>query len=169
MAKRTAAKIKKQLERRFGKLAAGMETYYHHLDFRLFDDFGDDEFAFVMEKVKGVNMLDLNETDITNESIKLLTRLESVKELRIKQCRNLDNGCIEYLDQLTDLIFLHLKSTDITIDGLLKLTGLPHLKELMFSADDMEGIEEKMLQLKAILPECNFTVNSRPYFFDEHE
>jgi len=160
-------KAEKELKRRYGKLAESMEPYYHQLDLRPFDDLDDDAFAYIMTKVKGVNMLDLNETEITNESIKLLTRLEYVNELRAKQCRNLDNGCIADLNKLTNLVFLHLKSTAITIDGLLQLNNLPNLKELMFSADDVEIIKEKMLQLKALLPGCAFTVNSKPWIFDD--
>lgn len=110
-------------------------------------------------------MLDLNETEITNESIKLLTRLEYVKELRAKECRHLDNDCIDDLNKLNDLVFLHVKATAITIDGLLRLNNLPELKELMFSEEDVESIKEKMLQLKDNLPNCEFTVNSKPYSF----
>lgn len=86
MAKRTAAKLQKELKRRYGKLAESMSEYYHHLDLRPFDDFDDDAFAYIMAKVKIVNMLDFNETEITNESIKLLTQLEYVNELRGKGC-----------------------------------------------------------------------------------
>jgi len=167
MSKRSEAKNKKKLKERFGKLAESMAEYYHHLDLRPIDDLDHEAFAYIMTKVKGVNMLDLNETDITNESIKLLTNLEYVKELRMKQCRNIDNGCIEYLNKLTQLEFLHLKSTATNIDGLLKLNNLPNLKQLMFSEENVESIKEKMLQLKALLPDCEFTVNSKPWHFDE--
>jgi hypothetical protein len=165
MAKRTSTKIQMELIRRYGKLAESMSEYYHHLDLRPFDDFDDDAFAYIMEKVKGVNMLDLNETEITNESIKLLTQLEYVKELRTKECRHLDNDCIDDLNKLNNLVFLHVKATAITIDGLLRLNNLPNLKELMFSEEDVESIKEKMLQLKDNLPNCEFTVNSKPYSF----
>jgi len=157
----------KELKRRYGKLAESREPYYHQLDLRLFDDLDDDAFVYIMTNVKGVNMLDLNETEITNESIKLLTRLEYVNELRAKGCYGLDNDCVEYLNQLTALTFLHVKDTAITIDGLLKLTGLPNLKVLMFSAEDVESIKDKMLQLQKNLPGCEFTVNSKPWLFDE--
>lgn len=167
MSKRSEAKNKKKLKKRLGRLAESMDEYYHHLDLRPFDDLDDDAFAYIMTNVKGVNMLDLNETGITNESIKLLTGLKYVKELRVKACRHLDNGCIEYLNKLTELEFLHLKSTAVTINGLLKLNNLPHLKQLMFSEDDVESIKSKMLQLKANLPGCEFTVNSKPWYFDE--
>lgn len=155
-------------QRRFGNLAADdMAAYYHHLDLRPFWDLDDEGLAYLLTNVKGVDMLDLNETAITNESIKLLTKLEYVKELRLKECRQLDNGCAESLNKLTDLEFLHLKSTAVTIDGLLQLSDLSKLKELMFSTDDVESIKDKMLQLKALLPGCEFTVNSKPYYFNE--
>lgn len=157
----------KELKRRYGKLAEGMEPYYHHLDLRPLSEMDDEAFAFIMEKVKGVNMLDLNETQISNESINYLTRLEYVNELRAKGCHNLNDGCIPYLNQLRSLTFLHLKYTGITVTGLLQLTGLTNLKELMFSADEEGDITEQMLQLKQQLPGCAFVVNAKPWIFED--
>lgn len=163
MAKRNT-KNSKELVQRFGKMAAGMARYYDHIDFRLLDDFTDEEFSFLMKNVKGVNMLDLNETEITNNSIALLASLEYVKELRAKECRNLDNDCADDLNKLTSLVFLHLKNTQITIDGLLKLQHLSALKTLMFSVDDVVSIKEKLIQLKVMLPRCELVINSKPYY-----
>jgi hypothetical protein len=78
MSKKTSAKTLKMLKHRYGKLEASIEPYYHHLSFQMFDDFDDDAFAYIIAKVKGVNMLDLNETEISNNSIRMLTRLEFV-------------------------------------------------------------------------------------------
>lgn len=166
MRKNVSVKAKKELVRRFGQLAAGMSGYYNHLDFRGFDDLTDEAFFYLMENVKGVNMLDLNETAITNESIKLLANLEYVNELRAKECSNLDNNCIQALNQLISLVFLHLKSTGIDIDGLLRLNNLSNLKTLMFSATDVLAIKDKLLQLKIMLPQCELVINSKPYFFN---
>lgn len=146
-------------------MAERMEEYYHHLDFRGLDDFDDDGFAYLMEKVKGVDMLDLNETGISNESIKLLIQLEYVKEIRAKGCHGLDNDCIPYLSQIPSLEFLHLKYTGITIDGLLRLSGLPHLKILMFSDDNPENIGQKLPELKKLLPDCEIVVNGKTQYF----
>ncbi|GAB3220352.1 hypothetical protein J0A67_05710 [Algoriphagus aestuariicola] len=162
MAKRTQAKLLKKLQQRFGKLYASMEPYYHHLDFRRFDDFDDDAFAYLMEKVKGVNMLDLNETDISNESIALLPRMEYVKEIRAKSCKNLDDGCVPFLNQIKSLEFLHLRYSGVTIDGLLQLTDQAQLKTLMFSEDDPENIVEKLAQLRKLLPACELVINGQP-------
>lgn len=156
---------KKYWNRRFGGLPGNTEPYQHHLDLRRIDDLDDEGLAYVLTGVKGVTMLDLNETEITNESIKLLTGLEYVKELRVKGCR-LDDGCIPDLGKITSLELLHVKNTSVTIDGLLHLNALTHLKKVLFSAEDVEAIKEKMLQLKTMLPGCDFVINSKPYYFD---
>lgn len=166
MKNKRAAKEKKELELRFGKMAESITGYQENIDFRSMEDFNDEGFAYLMENVKGVNMLDLNETDITNDSITLLTSLEYVNELRAKECPNLDNGCVDDLNKLTSLVFLHLKNTNITIDGLLKLKNLSNLETLMFSADDVAAIKEKLLELKTMLPHCEIIINSKPYYFD---
>ena len=159
-------KEKTYWKRRFGNLADKTEPYCHHLDLRRIDDLDDEGFAYLVSNVKGINMLDLNETEITNESIKLLTSLEYVKELRLKGCENVNDDCAGHLNKITSLDFLHLKDTAVTIDGLLKLTSLTNLKKILFSADDAEAIKEKMLQLKTMLPYCDFVINSKPYYFD---
>lgn len=167
MAKRTQAKLLKKLQLRFGKLRESLEPYYHHLDFRLFEDFEDDAFAYLIEKVKGVNMLDLNETEIGNDSIALLPRLEYVKEIRAKSCKNLDDDCVPFLNQIKGLEFLHLRYTGVTIDGLLQLTEQPQLKTLMFSEDHPEDIREKLSKLRRQLPSCELVVNGQTVDIDD--
>lgn len=157
----------KELKRRYGKLAASMEPYYHHLDLRPISELDDDAFAYIMEKVRGVNMLDLNETEITNESIRLLTRLEYVIELRAKGCQQINNECIGDLNQLATLEFLHLKDTAVTLAGLLHLDKLSGLRELHFSEEGVEDLGQLMRQLRKVLPGCAFVVNSVPYQLEE--
>jgi len=41
------------------------------------------------------------------------------------------------------------------------------LRTILFSATDVEAIEEKMLQLKAMHPACEFVIDGKPYYFDE--
>jgi len=60
----------KYWKRKFGSLAESIEPYYQHFDLRPIDDLDDEGFTYLIAPVKGVNMLDLNETEITNESIK---------------------------------------------------------------------------------------------------
>lgn len=160
----------KYWKRRFGDLTAeSMEPYYQQLDLRWCDDLDDEGFEYLLTNVKGVNMLDLNETGITDESIKLLTKLEYVTELRVKGINGLTNACAADLNQIKGLEFLHVKYTGITIDGLLKLTGQHQLRTILFSADDVEAIKEKMLQIKAMHPGCEFVIDGKPYYFDNLE
>lgn len=72
MAKRPLAKLLKKLEYHYGKMTESMEGCYRQLDFRSLDDLDDNAFAYLKEKVKGVNKLDLNETEIGNKRRKLL-------------------------------------------------------------------------------------------------
>ena len=149
----------KELKRRYGKLADSMEAYYHHLDFRPLFDLEDEGFAFLMQKVKGVDMLDLNETKISNKSIELIAQLEYVKELRVKGCKNLDNDCISFIGKINNLEFLHVKGTGITIEGLLQLSGLPKLNTILFSSDDTATIQDEITQLKQNFPYCELVMN----------
>ena len=160
---------KKYWKNRFGDPFGKRQSYYHDLDLRRIDDLDDIGFAYIMEGVKGVNMLDLNETEITNESIKLLTTLEYVTELRAKGMYGLTDECAEDLNRIKGLELLHVKNTLITIDGLLKLTDQQQLKKILFSATDVEAIKEKMLQLKAMHPVCEFGIDGKPYYFDNVE
>ncbi|MET0393863.1 MAG: hypothetical protein ABW019_12015 [Chitinophagaceae bacterium] len=158
----------KTMQRRFGPfVAANRSEYWHHFDLRPIDDLDDEAFAYILTGtgLKGITMLDLNETEITNESIRLLAGLEYVKELRAKGCRRLDNGCIKYLGQIRELEFLHLNGTGVTIDGLLQLRSPASLKTLLFQAGDPGSINQKMLQLRNLFPGCEFVVNSKPYDF----
>lgn len=156
----------KELKRSYGMLAESMEDYCLHLDLRPITELDDDAFAFIMANVKGVDMLDLMDAAITAKSVQLLTRLEYVHELRIKDCENLDDTCIAFLNQLPTLTFLQLKSTSVTAEGILQL-NLPQLKELQFTVADTTNLAQKMKQLQQQLPSCSFTVNSKPWSFDE--
>jgi hypothetical protein len=159
---------RKYWKRRFGDLTAeSMEPYYHQLDLRRISNLDDEGFEYLLTHVKGVYMLDLNETEITNESIKLLSRLEYVNEIRAKGIPGLTDDCVEDLNKIKGLEFLHVKNTGITIDGLLKLKDQHGLKTILFSADDVEAIKEKMLQLKVMHPGCEFIIDGKTWYFEE--
>ena len=153
---------------RFSKFVTpDMPAYWHHFDLRPIDDLDDDGLAYALTYVKGINMLDLNETEITNKSISLLTTLEYIKELRLKSVRGIDDSCADDLNKITSLEFLHLRFTGFTIDGVLKLNALTNLKTIIFSADDIDAIKDKMLQLRTMLPNCELLPNSKPYEFED--
>ncbi len=154
---------RKYYKRKFGELT---NTYYHHLDLRPYSDLDDEGFAYIIEHVKRIDMLDLHETDVTDKSIKLLPALEYVKELRLKDCYLITDDCVSDLNRIKGLTFLYLKGTSITSHGLLNLTGQPFLKELHFSdAGDNINLPTTMLRLKQQMPECTIVINSKDYQF----
>jgi hypothetical protein len=140
-------------------------SFQDHMDFRGLPELNDAGLAYYLRDVTGISMLDLNETEITNEAIKELTTLLYVDELRLKGCVEIDDDCIPDLNKLVSLKFLHVKDTNITIDGILQLNDLTDLTTLLFSVDDTAVIKDKMLLLKEMLPDCNFVVNGVPYVF----
>jgi hypothetical protein len=157
----------KYWKQRLGNLTAErMQPYYHQLDLRFLTNLDDEMFEYLLTNVKGVYMLDLNETNITNESIKLLPKLEYVNEIRAKEIPGLTNDCIDDLNNIKDLRYLHVKNTNITIDGLLKLDK-PSLDTLLFSATNVEAINDKLLQLRILQPNCEFIIDGKTHYFDD--
>jgi len=142
-------------------------AHIDRVNFRIWDHVEDDHLLLMLSKVKSINMLDLDETDITNEGIKYLTKLEQLKELRLKGIQQIDDDCMEQLNQIKDLELLHLGGTSVTLDGLSKLSDLQKLKVLLLSVPEAEEIKEKMLLLNAMLPHCEFILNYKSYEFDE--
>ncbi|MGB4843262.1 MAG: hypothetical protein WBP16_02220, partial [Ferruginibacter sp.] len=107
--------------------------------------------------------------DITNKGVEHLTKMDFIKELRLKGIREINNDCIVHLNKINGLELLHVKGTSVTIEGILKLDSKPELKELFFSAKDDEITKEKMLELKKLMPDCSFTIDGKSYYFDEPE
>jgi len=155
----------KYWQQRIGKLDT--TPYHDYFDLRRIDDLDDEGLAYMLTHVKGINMLNLNETEITNESVKLLTTLEYVHELSLKGCYEIDGGCLESLNKLTTLTMLYVRNTGISIDDLMQLDGLTNLSKLLFSADDENALPEKMLLLRERFPNCEFVIDSVPYRFEE--
>ena len=157
-------KNSKYWKRRLGNETPGTAGAYHQqLDFRRIDELDDTGLAYMMNGVKGVEMLDLHEADITNASIQLLATLEYVRELGLKGCNQVDDDCIPDLDRVNGLEKLHLKDSSITIDGLLKLSSHHGFKQVMFSAVDVDAIRAKMAFLSERYPHCKWIINSVPY------
>ena len=54
----------------------------------------DDDLLLMVSVVKSIYQLDLDETDITNVGINHLTQLNHLTEIRLKGCRQIDNGAM---------------------------------------------------------------------------
>lgn len=136
------------------------------VNFRIWDYVNDEHLLLMMSRIKSINYLDLDETDITNKGISHLTQLDHIKELRLKGITAIDDGCMESLSKLKGLELLHLGGTSVTLNGLTQLGSLQKLRVLLLSLTATEEIRIKMLELKKLLPGCEFIFNYKSYLFD---
>ncbi|MGZ8545512.1 MAG: hypothetical protein ACXWV0_09460 [Flavisolibacter sp.] len=135
--------------------------HVNHMDFRE-SLITDEELALMTTRIKSIEMLDLNGTEITNEGIRHLVQMEYLAELRLKECEKIDNDCISFLNEMPTLKFLYLKSTPVTIEGLLELK-LPNLEHLFFSSHQKEIQEAHMQILRMHLPKAEFIIDGKPF------
>ncbi len=119
----------------------------------------------MIEYVRSIYQLDLDGTEITNAGITLLSTLDAVNELRLKNCPNIDAGCLEDLQQIKELELLHLGGTSIGVDDLIA-TPLKFKSLKFLLLDDDELNDEKLQQLYVSLPVgCELNINHRVYPF----
>lgn len=122
----------------------------------------DEGIAKMITAVLSIFQLDLDGTDITNEAIRLLSKLEYVTELRLKNCKGIDDACVPDLYQIKGLELLHLGGTSITVPALIAGGIFKDLKQLFidYEAEDQQVLED----LAILLPEgCELIVNHRSF------
>jgi hypothetical protein len=136
-------------------------SHVNHVDFR-YTLLTDEGLALMATRIRSIEMLDLNGTAITNEGIKNLVQMEYIGELRLKECEQIDNGCIQYLNQLHSLKLLYLKSTPVTIEGLMELK-LANLEHLFFSSHQKEIQEGHLQILRTHLPKAELIIDGKVY------
>lgn len=120
----------------------------------------DEGIGMMMTAVLSVYQLDLDETDITNEAIRMLTQLDYVTELRLKSCRGIDDACVPDLFKIKGLELLHVGDTSITAQALVEGGLFKDLKHLFIDHYDEDRIVLK--DLAVLLPkDCELIVNHR--------
>lgn len=155
-------------KRHFGIMNNNLDsipTEVDRLNLRIQDTEVDDQWLrYIAAKIKIVNRIDLDDTLITDEGIKHLSKLESVKELRLKGCHYITNESLDYLNKLTGLEVLHLAGTQIKLNAIEELISLQNLKKLFLSTSDSEEIiTAKVQALKRLFPQCEIIVNAKSY------
>ncbi len=139
---------------------------YQRVDLRC-TRISDEELALMATRIKRIEMLDLNDTEITAIGIENLIALEHLAELRIKDCAQINDSAIAHLGLLKGLRLLNIKGTRITLNGLLGITGATTLEELYFTSSGQEDISEQLQQLQQILPACRIVVDGKEYIAEQ--
>jgi hypothetical protein len=76
------------------KQDAGIPERMNRVNFRI-TGVDDEGLRLMAGVVKHIKQLDLDDTSITNDGILHLLQLESLNELRLKECRYLDDNCMD--------------------------------------------------------------------------
>lgn len=120
----------------------------------------DDEFFFFLtSRVSSVGEIYLRCTNVTDEGVKYICTLKNLRELTLKDHRQVTKACLPDINKLTDLEYLDISKNNIAIEDLYLLTNLKNLKQLFISSDKPESeITEELEKLKAHFPGCEITV-----------
>ncbi|RXK57695.1 hypothetical protein ESA94_19410 [Lacibacter luteus] len=145
------------------QLPDAVPTELDRVNFRIWDSVTDDEIELMMTHVRSINMLDLDETEITNYSIELLTQLSFIKELRLKGCNQIDDTAIAHINNIKGLELLHLGGTSISINGLLQLNSEHAFKTLLISVDEPEKYNNELSTLAQRFADCQLIVNHKDF------
>ncbi|TWI78284.1 hypothetical protein IQ13_3966 [Lacibacter cauensis] len=138
-------------------------THLERVNFRIWNSVTDEEIELMVTHVRSINMLDLDETEITNDAIEQLTKLSFIKELRLKGCTDINDGAIVHINNIKGLELLHLGGTSISINGLLQLSADHPLQTLLVSVDDTEKELNNLTILAKRFPKCQLIVNHKDF------
>ncbi|WP_316770166.1 hypothetical protein [Pedobacter frigiditerrae] len=143
----------------------GIPMHVEQVRFRLYDHVDDDHLIRMVQGIKSVGQLDLDETDITNEGIAELVKLDYITELRLKGCHDITNEAMSFICDIKGLELLHLIGTSITTAGFQQIGKLTSLKKMLIRADrDDPLLEEIYINLPK---DCEFIVDYKRYPFSE--
>ncbi|TKC12642.1 hypothetical protein FA048_03215 [Pedobacter polaris] len=144
----------------------GIPLHVEQVRFRLYNHVDDDHLVRMVQGIKSVGQLDLDETYITNAGIAELVKLDSITELRLKGCDSITNEAMPFICSINGLELLHLIGTSITTAGFEQIGKLTSLKKLLIRADrDDPLLEEIYVQLPK---GCELIVDYKGYPFDDN-
>jgi len=107
--------------------------------------------------VESLELLDLDLTKITDQGLRFLKPLKKLKELRLKDNRQLTDECIEHLAKIESLELIHFGNTSITIEGLKRLLPEVNLK-LVILDSVFKNVLEEVLVLSRRYPELEINL-----------
>ncbi|WP_300690390.1 hypothetical protein [Chryseobacterium sp.] len=123
-----------------------------------------DEGLAHVSNCRGIENLDLQDTEITNDGLQYLQNLKLMKYLRLKDNSQLTDDCIPHLMKLYYLQNLQIQETSITENGLKKLTALQCLDMLVIDVYDNNYKFDSLLQISRELPDCEILAKGNGSF-----
>ena len=127
-------------------------------------DLDDDFLFYVTSRVPIIRAFDLENTDITDEGVKLISIVKHVEKLELKSSKQITKACLTYINNLRELKLLNLMKTNISLNDITILKDLPNLEELYMSSEESDEFNfERVIQLKETLPNCKVFINYNSY------
>jgi hypothetical protein len=118
-------------------------------------DHDDEFFYFLSQRVTTIRAIHLRCTNITDEAVRYISEFKGLKELMLKDHRNITSKCLPYLQKLKELEYLDLSKNEIRVSDLHVLTGFNRLSELYISRDMLHEGETSIPQsLVELFPGC---------------
>ncbi len=124
------------------------------------DDIG---LGYICEN-EGIENLCLQDTKITNEGLRFLSKLPSLEILRLKDNIQFTDDCVPQLNALKALRDLQIHETSITHLGL-KYLNLPLLEDLLVGIDEDNFSFEFLRKLSIRLPRCTILAKGNGEFY----
>jgi len=124
-----------------------------------------DEGVAHVSDCREIEILNLQETEITNEGITYLKKLKKLKYLRLKENYQLTNACISALIAVEQLEDLQIHGTSVTEEGLSKLVVLKNLKDLTIDVRENNYTFEGLLKISKEIPDCHILAKGDGMFY----
>jgi hypothetical protein len=125
----------------------------------------DDVGLTYVSDVATIENLNLQDTKISNEGLRVLERLPNLKYLRLKENMQLSNECIPHLLKLKQLIDLGIHETSIDQYGLKQLAVMDTLTDICVDVWKDNYSFDMLLDLSARMPGCRILAKGRGEFF----
>lgn len=119
-------------------------------------DHDDQFFEYLVKRVKTIRKIHLRCTFLTDAGVMLISQLQGLQELTLKDHRGITAKCLPCINRLTDLVCLDISKNSFDAEGVLQLDKLTKLKELIVSSDNPDPLLRD--KLEAHFPGCRVTV-----------
>ena len=114
-------------------------------------DLNDDHLEIIGQLVS-LELLDLDLTELSDQSLRFIEPLQNLRELRLKDNPQLTDECIPSLIQLTSLKQVHIENTGITWKGLKQLVSEVDLESVILGSE-FNDFEDELLTISSLRPE----------------
>jgi hypothetical protein len=125
----------------------------------------DDVGLIYVSQVTTLENLDLQDTRISNQGLRVLESLPRLRILRLKGNPQLSNDGVPHLLRLKSLVDLQVHETSIDQYGLKQLAVMDNLRDICVEVWNNNYSFEMLLELSSRMPQCRILAKGRGEFY----